>query len=460
MPEPNFDRLPNEFLDIVTGCLDVEGICAMRLMNRSVCLRATMQSQFLALFQKSTRLVLSRSRLASLALLTRDIRIARCIQSLTIVGRAYSIFGRSQQNDEPLKELLRQQADDIQLRNESLDVRYLSQILANLAVSQPHRLDSVSVEIFVYSSDMRSPKMCSKAGGFEIPGVLQACSNTFSLVIQALRRSRVRIRNLNFFNSKPEGLEYAIPSPALNQLGNRHLSRVTALSDLRSLSMRITEGPLPERIAELGKNHEDKVEKIRESLSLSGMCSMLDYCPHLEVLGLAPYYKESFHDLTKRYRGLRQSLRVEQVGRLLDVHIVRLRKLCLAGFAMPTKDFCAFLERHASTLQTIELKHIKFKGRISLESVFALLASDLFHLQAIFLDDIHEASLIQFLGPSHEASIRISGFHIRRIRYHSWGEGTKQLITYAPFSRPVSGTMEYLDYRRQTMEEFGTLKWK
>jgi hypothetical protein len=81
------------------------------------------------------------------------------------------------------------------------------------------------------------------------------------------------------------------------------------------------------------------------------------------------------------------------------MHIVRPRKLCLAALAVSITDFRNFLERHASTIQTIKVNHIKSKGRISLANVFALLASDLFNLQTIRLDEIHETSLIQFLGP-------------------------------------------------------------
>ncbi|KAF2717992.1 hypothetical protein K431DRAFT_275674 [Polychaeton citri CBS 116435] len=389
-----------EVFEMVVGQLDFGDICNLRLAAYELAAKAS-QGRFKTYFFAKD-VCLSRKHLQDFDRITQCDWMGCGLQELTIIGLVPLADNRPHESHE----------------EESLDL--LGKSLANLRANSRHGcLRSLALTV----------KCCTENGTLVLPSqahgwhsIWECAGETAHLVALAVKQSSIIVEKLDLYGTVKRCA-----------LSSRRLGSLIDLLEMHRLkSLLLTVSANEER---------DTLENGAEpSENISRLVGSFPELEHLELRWFNLYHTNLSEIELEGQKSF---------NRIAESSIPLLNSISLRGIHTSTEALLTFLTRHPRIRHlSFEELHLK-QGRF--RPVFAYIDEHL-ELDSLYLSDLWESTLIQFMGTSGESYFSQSGPPTWMNRV---GAEAREAIVYRPFKGPIKGSAAASNWYRRKAALYG-----
>ena len=395
--------LPIEIVEEIVRLSDFSDICNLRLAAREAAAKAS-QASFKAHFAAKA-MTLSSPDLESFVTCTQPGWLGCALDHLTIIGTPPAAgAAASESQEENIVALL---------------ATAFEQVVAN---SRSGRLRALSLTV---SGTLDEPPGDNIYRGFvhKWRRIWQCAGDTARVAASALKLSGLKIEQLDAYGPVRR---CALSSGRLQPLFDSF-----SQDQLTSLTVTVStdeSGYLANKKSDLGQN-------LKRILTRSKNLKHLD----IRWFGIRDADVEDVESRDQRF-----------FGELATLSVSSLSSLSLRGIRTASKELLSFLTRHPQ-LRHLRLEDLHLGERGQFDVVFAYIASHL-ELESLYLNDLYETRLIQFVGAPGKSYFPQPGPPTWMERA---GPETKEKITYRPFKGRIKGSAPASNWRRRKTELYG-----
>lgn len=395
--------LPAEILEAVVVLLDVADICKLRLTCVEVAAKAS-QGSFKAGFT-TKELRISPDRLQQFVAVTQTGRLGCLLKDLTIIG---AVSAPDKEEDEQQKQI-----------NTGLLAQALTQLRANSDGSQLQKL-SLTVEDTIYVKNLWV--VANVWSEPDWSSITKCAGATAATVIQAVQTSAIPIENLDLFGTTIRC--------ALDPVSLQTISGMLQTSQLKSLTIAVT----GYRELSSDTSRPSVAELLKECFSQAQKLE------HVDIRWMSVKPHDQWDEQLNEPRLL---------SALAGSFVQTLNSLSLRGLRTTATDLEALIRQYPH-IQGLHLEAIRLKDG-KFDKVFATV-SELPELTSLYLEDLWETHLLQFVGATGEQRFPHSGPPTWISRE---GVEARRKIVYKLMTATIKGSAKANNWQRKGARLYG-----
>ncbi|KAJ4348719.1 uncharacterized protein N0V89_010097 [Didymosphaeria variabile] len=344
--------------------------------------------------------------------------------------------------EDDMRELEDRRWEYIVLKETGVYSGLLTKAFRNLAANgKRNRLRSLTLDVVVLREDAVTEKSPEHGGGWKI--IWEAASECFSIAMTSLADSKLRVDELDLFNST---YRCSLGSNSFMEIETYAKELAPSLRDMKSLSFSHVDRLLTE--SELRGPIDELQALTYQHANLNGLARLIGLSPGLESLQIHWYstyacrYRDDIDvDDTQLIKTLAQT-----------AALPCLKTLILRGVRVTEKELLALVR--SAPIQKFSMENVHMEEG-TFQSVFDHCTSNQAAIQKLFFDDIWERKLIIFEG---EGKMKIPWGLPRRggQTLEREGEAVKTPIRYLFFpTGRMKGSHEAYEWRDRRHREYG-----
>jgi hypothetical protein len=423
--------LPPELIERINILLPLDGICSLRLTNRTLASKAT-QEHFKAHFRMK-RLRLTEKHLQSFVEISVSRGLGNLLQDLTLVSPVYDfeeltlrlqtgsrdvtelnessstslvpkLLGEDNSQQAKLDlEVLRQRIDaQLEFVRSERDIELLSQAFSNLAANRVS-IHILQTEVEIHEDDATAPLRPLFAGRWS--SISAAAENCTRTLFASLAVSGLSIQSLDLFNSH-RMLRCSLPCNVLESVDYTSDKLVSMLDQLVNFSMRISgclriksstrkeASGLPHDLGQEedydSSSDEKSLQIANKMSSFDSLRSLLQNCSSLQTLDLAGFRLS--HEDTQAAQVQSRSI----IQAVEGADLLCLQKLTLQGLTITEYQLLNMLQ-DLKTLWSLSLRFICLSEG-SFKRVLDYCTIEV-AMKEVELESLYESRLIHFESP-------------------------------------------------------------